>query len=115
MSQNFHGNVENVAGRDVVVNNGFAPPSEDHPKSYRCPQCKKLTWRDTELCINCGHNIKEHIRKSADAMLILVVLAIIFVAGLAKYIGLLTAQEVSGIFIVAVLFCAIATNNNTRK
>lgn len=51
-----HGNGNLVAGRDLVVQRPVAPPPH-HPLAVRCPQCRHVTWRGTQLCVHCHHDI----------------------------------------------------------
>jgi hypothetical protein len=57
-SQKFQGPVSAaISGEVVHVHQhyywGEPEPPDDPEMSRQCPQCRKLTWRYTEVCIHC--------------------------------------------------------------
>lgn len=52
--QRFYGPVGQVSGGDTEHHYWLEPaPPDDPDKSMQCPQCGRLTWRHTRLCIHC--------------------------------------------------------------
>lgn len=55
-TQYVHGNGNVTVGRDLNYGRA-APPPPGHPLAIECRQCRGITWRATQLCVHCDHDI----------------------------------------------------------
>ncbi|MDR1063637.1 MAG: hypothetical protein LBL48_06860 [Azoarcus sp.] len=108
MDQHFHGNVDQVAGGNIV-NAGMISPPPGHPNGRHYPQCSGFTWRRTERCIRCGFDLAGYDKKMAS-LKVMVVAAIFFVVTiLFAHLGVVAKETATLISLLALFALGIAS------
>ncbi|QIH08941.1 MULTISPECIES: hypothetical protein [unclassified Pseudomonas] len=60
-----HGNI-NLGTQNFEINSTKQPPPQGSDRSRECPQCGKVTWRYTKLCMHCDYNLHNHDQVEAE-------------------------------------------------
>lgn len=62
-----HGNI-NLGTQTFEIKSIKEPPPHGSDRSRECPQCGKVTWRYTQLCMHCDYNLHHHDQVEAEEL-----------------------------------------------
>jgi len=58
----------NLGNQTFEIKSGKESPPQNSDRAKACPQCRKCTWRYTQLCMHCDYDLHRHDQIQAEEL-----------------------------------------------